>query len=67
MVLIIQIYKLLLITIYAYIIGITFVANRLSETIRVVMPALAVLILLCQTYASAKLAANSSNRKLFSA
>ncbi len=62
-----RLYKLLLITIYAYIIGITFVANRLSETIRVVMPALAVLILLCQTYASAKLAANSSNRKLFSA
>jgi hypothetical protein len=43
-------YKLLIIAIYAYIVLITFMANRLSETIRVLMPSLAALVLLCQTY-----------------
>lgn len=43
-------YKLLLITIYGYIVLITFMANRLSETIRVLMPALTVLVILCQTF-----------------
>jgi hypothetical protein len=43
-------YKLLIISIYVYIVLITFMANRLSETIRVLMPALTALILLCQTF-----------------
>ena len=43
-------YKLLIIAIYAYIVLITFMANRLSETIRVLMPSLTALVLLCQTY-----------------
>lgn len=43
-------YKLLIIAISAYIVLITFMANRLSETIRVLMPSLAALVLLCQTY-----------------
>lgn len=43
-------YKLLIAAIYAYIILITFMANRLSETIRVLMPSLAALVLLCQTF-----------------
>lgn len=45
-----QPYKLLIISIYVYIVLITFMANRLSETIRVLMPSLTALILLCQTF-----------------
>jgi hypothetical protein len=47
-------YKILLIVIAAYIIFINLIASRLSETIRIILPATVTLIMLSQAYVRAK-------------
>lgn len=47
-------YKLTLLLIAGYVIGITLMANRLSETLRVILPATMTLVVLSQTYVRSK-------------
>jgi hypothetical protein len=44
----------MLLLIAGYVIGITLMANRLSETLRVILPATITLVVLSQTYVRAK-------------